>query len=336
MREINNLIFEGGGILGISYLGALDYLYHNDKMKNLERVGGTSAGAITACITAFNLPFREMTEIANSLDYNKVPSKSDISAINVIPNEVKKVIEDLFGDINCLYRMMTQYGWYSTEYFYKWIKGVIHNQFESTKKRPPYTFEDFKDPSLHKNNRPFLDLYIVGTNLTMKTASIFSYETTPSMEVAEAIRISMSIPLFFEAIISDDHNISGNAMTNVLCDGGAINNYPLALFDYPKYNPNLYYGINMDTLGIRFHNNLTYQPIDNLISYIEGLLHLYSYVQNGVYESNPLNKERSIVIDTLDVSPLDFNIKTNDDTYHFLYNQGYDASKNYFDSRRVP
>jgi NTE family protein len=330
IRQIDNLVFEGGGILGISYLGVLDYLIQTGWMNTVKRIAGTSAGAITACIASFNLPFAEINAIAESLDYSKVPSKSALDNLDFIPEEIRKTLDELFGDINCMYRLMHRYGWYSTEYFYLWIREVIADQFIPAKKRPPYTFSDFKDTSLHKHNRSFLDLYVIGTNLTMKSSNVFSYETTPQMEVAEAIRISMSIPLFFEAVITDDQEISGNSMTNVFCDGGAIRNYPLNLFDSLRYNPYLYYGVNMDTLGVRFKSTLQYSPIDNLLSYIESLLHLSSYIQQEIYENNPLNQDRTIVIDTYKVSPLDFNIEVNDSAYRFLYDQGYAAAQEYF------
>ncbi len=330
MRQADNLIFEGGGILGISYLGVLDYLIQNGWMSTVTRVAGTSAGAITACVASFNLPFKDISTIAESLDYSKVPSKSSLDKLDFIPADIRKALDELFGDINCMYRLVHEYGWYSTEYFYSWIQKKIADQFDIAKKRPPYTFADFKDPSLHKDNRPFLDLYVIGTNLTMKSSSVFSYETTPQMEVAKAIRISMSIPLFFEAVITDDPEISSNSMTNVFCDGGAIRNYPLNLFDSPRYNPYLYCGVNMNTLGVRFKSTLQYSPIDNLLAYIESLLHLSSYIQQEIYESNPLNQERTIVIDAYNVSPLDFNVEANDTTYRFLYDQGYAAAMAYF------
>ncbi|HCT64881.1 MAG TPA: patatin [Lachnospiraceae bacterium] len=333
MRNIKNLVFEGGGILGTAYLGVLDYLVNNGWMRNIIRVAGTSAGAITACITCFNLPFSDIEKIAYSLDYKKVPSKSKFDRISQIPEDAKEVIEKLFGDANCIYRLINNYGWFSTEYFYRWIKEVISDQFDHTKKLPPYTFSDFRNPSLHKNNRPFLDLFIIGTNISMRTSKIFSYETTPTMEVAEAVRISMSIPLFFEAVIKEDVDTYGDFVRDVFCDGGLMNNYPLNIFDYPKFNSSLYHGINMTTLGVRFMSELKHNDIDNLLKYIESLLHASSYIQEHNYESNPLNKERSIIIDTHGISSLDFNISVNDDTYKFLYNQGYIAAKDFFNNK---
>jgi NTE family protein len=61
-------------------------------------------------------------------------------------------------------------------------------------------------------------------------------------------------------------------------------------------------------------------------------MHLSSYIQEQIYESNPFNKQWSIIIDTYEISPLAFNIKANDDTYLLLYNQGYSAANAYFEA----
>jgi len=219
------------------------------------------------------------------------------------------------------------------------MQEVIADQFDSAKKKPPYTFADFKNPLLHKNYHPFFDLYMVGTNLSMKTAAVFSYETTPNMEVAEAVRISMSVPLFFEAVKTDSVNVTDNAvnsttdstMKQVFCDGGMLNNYPLNLFDSFAFNPNPYYGVNLETLGICFINRQKYTEIDNLLKYIESLLRVTSSVQQELYENIPMNRIRSIIIDTDGVNSLDFDIEVNDKTYLFLYQQGYEAAKVYFE-----
>ncbi|MDF2941904.1 MAG: patatin-like phospholipase family protein [Herbinix sp.] len=330
VNDISNLVFEGGGVLGIAYLGVLDYLFQNDLMKNVKRTAGTSAGAIAACITSFHLPFEDIKIIADSLDYSKVPYEGEYDNNPLpLPTEVKNSIEPFFGDINCLYRLVTSYGWFSSEYFYEWLKKVIANQFNPSK-RPPYTFQDFKTPSLHKDNRSFYDLFIIGTNLTTGSSNVFSYETTPTMEVANAVRISMSIPLFFEAIKVNQSEITGNALTNVYCDGGVMNNYPIKLFDSLRYNPNLLRGVNMDTLGARFMSKNPYLTIDNLLEYIWSLIHSYNRIQQEAYYSSPMDRIRSINIYPMDISPIDFNIHPNDKRYRSLYYQGYSATEAFF------
>jgi NTE family protein len=332
--KIENLVFEGGGVLGIAYLGALDFLFRNGLMEDVSRVAGTSAGAITACILSFNLPFWEIRKISNTLDYRKVPSKGQLDNIELLPAEVVEVMEGFFGDVSCVYRLLNNYGWFSTEYFYGWVKNVINSQFDFTKKLPPYTFEDFKNPLFHKKNREFFDLYVVGTDISMKTTQIYSYETTPKMEVAEAVRISMSVPLFFEAVIKEQNDTQGKSFSSVFCDGGLMNNYPLNIFDTPAFNSELYDGINMSSLGFRFKNKLDHNEIGNLWQYIESLLRVFSYIQQQNYESNPLNVERSIIIDTKDIRSLDFDIDVNNGAYSFLYRQGYNAAKEFFNDPR--
>lgn len=341
-KIIENLVFEGGGILGIAYLGVLDYLHKNGLMANVKRASGTSAGAITACITSFQLPFNDVKLISDSLDYKKVADKREIPIIKLIPSAIRNEIDKLFGNADCIYRLLNNYGWYSSEYFYQWIKDVIASQFDSTKKQPPYTFADFNNPLIHKQQRSFLDLYIIGTDISSKIYRVFSFETTPEMEVAQAVRISMSIPLFFEAIKVDNYdtisnyntmsnnNVAGNSLSNVFSDGGIMNNYPLNIFDSPKYSSNLLYGANMNTVGARLNSNIKYTETNNLLEFIWNLLNSFLRVQQEIYNNSQLDISRSINIYTQDVLPFDFNVALNDKTYKFLYTQGYNAASTYF------
>ncbi len=48
--QFRNLVFEGGGVKGIAYVGAIKVLEEKGIMPNIVRVGGTSAGAINAVL----------------------------------------------------------------------------------------------------------------------------------------------------------------------------------------------------------------------------------------------------------------------------------------------
>lgn len=318
--SIKNLVFEGGGILGIAYIGVLDYLDEIEMLLRIQKIAGTSAGAIVACITSFNTSFNEIKNIASSLDYKKIPQKEAVPLRN-INSAFKKNFEDLFGDINSIYRLINNYGWYSTHYFYTWIKKVIASQFKPGKK-PPYTFEDFKNTSIHLNNRPFKDLYIVGTDISNKTSVIFSAKTTPKMEVAEAVRISMAIPLYFEAV-KVKKEFRDKTHDYIYSDGGIMRNYPINIFDYN--------GINHETLGVQFKNKIKYSETNNIIDYIGNLFDALLKVQEDMYTNDITNQARTITINTGGISPLDFNI--NDTNYKFLYKQGYDATSDYFEDK---
>lgn len=328
-----NLVFEGGGVLGIAYLGVLEFLYTNGILQNIRRVAGTSAGSITACLTSFSLPFNEMKEIADTLEYEKIPQKGKHSDLKIIPTSIKEEIEKIFGDIDCIYRLIKNYGWYSSEYFYEWIRMRIASQFNSYKKLPPYTFRDFKNPYIHINQRPFLDLYIVSTDISTNSSKLFSYETTPDMEVAKAVRISMSIPLFFESIEIDEDIPEENPIPHIFSDGGIMRNYPISLFDYSYFMDKIVDGINIQTLGTRFISHPKYNEINNLLEYIENLFMSFMKVQQDIYNHSPKDKLRSIEIDTKNVSFTDFDITPNDATYNLLYNQGYKAARNFLKNK---
>ncbi len=64
-----NLIFEGGGVKGIAYVGALRELQKRKILKNIKRVAGTSAGAINAVLLSIGCTLKETQEILSTLDF---------------------------------------------------------------------------------------------------------------------------------------------------------------------------------------------------------------------------------------------------------------------------
>lgn len=324
-----NLVFEGGGVLGIAYLGALQYLFEHGLLTEVTRVAGTSAGAITACLMSMSLPFDQVKAMTDSLEFEKIPGTEENPLLADLPTPLRKTLGDLFGDVECVFRLINNFGWYSSDYFYQWIKKQIASQFDAKKKQPPYTFADFHNPEIHLNQRPFHELYIVGTDLNYHQSKVFCFESTPYMEVAEAVRISMSIPLFFEAIPLNEHAQMRDSAAHLFCDGGLMWNYPIGLFDSLYFAEDVVQGTNTRTLGLRFLSKRKYQNSGNLLEYIKNLYRCQTSVQQDMFKRNIKDVARSIQIDTGEISFIDFNIQPNDDTYDFLYRQGYYATENY-------
>lgn len=317
-----NLVFAGGGVLGIAYLGALEYLYKTNLIYPINRVAGTSAGAITACLTSFNLPFQDVSKALSSLDYKQILAKDDVSDTpRELTTAIKEQLNKIFDNVDCVLRLIKKYGWYSSSYFYDWIREQIALQFDTSKKAPPYTFSDFQNPSIHRDQRTFKDLYIIGTNVSKSSSTVFSSNTTPDMEVAEAVRISMSVPLLFESITSPCTSFPSEP-PYVYIDGGMLYNYPINLFD--DISP------IEKTLGIYFQSTPTPSPIKNIVDFISSALSCSGSVQNVLFASKPENIARSICVQTGDVSSLNFDISNGDSTYTFLYEQGYRAAEIYF------
>lgn len=65
-----------------------------------------------------------------------------------------------------------------------------------------------------------LPLAVIATDMTNKRIEVYSTERTPTMEVAEAVRRSLSVPTYFSARVQDGVDY---------VDGGVLENYPVWL-----------------------------------------------------------------------------------------------------------
>ncbi len=70
MPTYRNLVFEGGGVKGIAYGGALSELESRNILSHIKRVAGTSAGAITAILLAVGFGYKDVTDIVANTDCN--------------------------------------------------------------------------------------------------------------------------------------------------------------------------------------------------------------------------------------------------------------------------
>ncbi|MFU8855568.1 MAG: patatin-like phospholipase family protein [Deferrisomatales bacterium] len=196
--QFRNLVFEGGGVRGIAYVGAMKVLEQRGALDHVRRVGGASAGAINALIHALGFPIAEQQQLLSSTDF-------------------RRFLDDSFGVIRDVRRLAREFGWHKGDFVSTWVGDLI----ESKLGRRDATFRD-----LQAAGRP--DLYVVGTNLSTGWAEVFSAERHGDMPLARALRISMSIPLFFAAV---RHGARGD----VYVDGGVVLNYPVKLFDRERY-----------------------------------------------------------------------------------------------------
>lgn len=330
MASYKNLVFKGGGVRGIAYLGALKYCFEQNWLRKVERVAGTSAGAITAAVLALNLEsFEELKTIADSLDYRRVPSEGDEpeqiakpSAAGGLASRLQSL--GIVKNLQCTTRLLQEKGWYSSDYFYQWLRRVIRDRFAVAK--DAYTFRDFADPSLHKEGRKFLDLYITGTDLSNRQSRIFSVQDTPDMEVAMAARISMSIPLFFEAM---PYRYPGTAEDQAYVDGGILWNYPIGLFDDPRYGRKFSEGVNQETLGFFVFSSPDkegFKPIRTLVDHVGALFETLLLAQERLVFQGESPRGRTIFIDDAGVEQTEFDIKVGDQTYSALFDSGYRAA----------
>jgi NTE family protein len=91
---------------------------------------------------------------------------------------------------------------------------------------------------------------------------VFSYETYPNMRIRDAVKISMSIPLYFEAVFMDEDgklvkHPSRKDNLDIMVDGGFTGNFPIHVFDSLVYSfPDAYIPrINYHTIGLRIDSD---------------------------------------------------------------------------------
>jgi NTE family protein len=242
---IKNLVFEAAGIRGIAYCGAIEEMESKKMMNNIEKVAGTSSGAITALAVSLGYSGKEIEKMIAGTNFKKF-------------NDGKYLF---VGGIN---RMNKYFGWYRGKRLEKWLGKII----EERAGRANMTFEE-----MHQQG--FRDLYVTGTCLNKQQPVIFSYETYPKMKVKDAIRISTSIPLYFEAVFMDS---AGSVINHpkqtkgldIMVDGGFMENFPIHIFDKTTANPfTIGFRIDSDAQikNDKENKNLSEIPIGNLKQY---------------------------------------------------------------------
>ena len=105
---IKNLAFKGGGVLGIAYAGAIQVLEQRGVLKTVERVAGTSAGAITAALVALKYTSAEITQIVNATNFEDFQDK---------PRPLKA---------------LHNYGLYQGDFFLAWMQDKLVKKGLST------------------------------------------------------------------------------------------------------------------------------------------------------------------------------------------------------------
>ena len=307
--HFNNLVFEGGGVKGIAYVGALEVLEREGILQNVKRVAGTSAGAMMAVLVGLRYTADEMKEILWDLNF-------------------KKFMDSSFGIVRDTSRLLNEYGWYKGDFFREKMAEYIKQKTGDGE----MTFKQLAD------TKQFRDIHLVGTNLSTGASVMFNAKDTPKVKVADAARISMSIPLFFASVKG------GEKGDQVYVDGGLLDNYSIKTFDkesfvddkkrnvrcteyYDKVNAQKRvkeqlgkdrYIYNKETLGFRLdakedismyltHTATVRNKITSFFTYTKALVTTLIDFQDNVHLHSD-DWQRTVYIDTLGVRAIDFDI----------------------------
>ncbi len=218
-------VFEGGGVLGTAFLGAVRCCA--DVGIRWNGLAGTSAGSITAALLAADISIDQLEAEIGGLDFAQfLSTKTSWLIQNGDPAD----------DLNHPFRLVAnlwaarQAGQYSTQPFRDWLSRLLstagRNSFGEIRSRATPPADRLLKVVVSDLTRGLMR--VLPDDLDRPTATADTYDPlTPeqdAFEVAEAVRLSMSIPLFFEP---------GRLGDSTIVDGGILSNFPLWIFDEP-------------------------------------------------------------------------------------------------------
>jgi NTE family protein len=286
ITNYKNLALSGGGVWGISYAGAFEALESLGILQQIQSVAGTSAGSLAGLLLA--------------LRYSSTEILQEIREANL-----GRILHH--GNVNQIVRHYGYYtGDYATELFYGWIQKKLGSS--------EATFGDLREAK-------GLDLRVYATNLNTRQVFEFSYRKTKRVALADAVRASIAVPLFFTAIEIDDQ---------IFVDGGTVFNFPLVAYSRSEID---------DTLGLAFAQSSVVAMEDQNdrdfgfrqpLQYVKRLATVLQRVQSPVFALHEDLQENTILIDTAGINSLNFRL-TQEEKEQLIAN-GRQAVRDHFSS----
>lgn len=287
-----DLVFEGGGIKGLAFVGSVCCL--EDHGYEFEKCAGTSSGSIISALVSVGYTGKELKEIILNTDFNKF------------------IENDKYNTLESTFRLMSKNGIYNNSYVYEWITELLSKKNKLK----------FKDAFLDTESR----LKIIASDITKKDIVIMpndliNYDIDPmEFEIAKAVQMSTSIPFYFQPVKLENKN-----SYNFIVDGGLLSNFPIWIFDVegtPRWPT---FGFNL----ISDEQSYTSQGERDIISFtIDTITTVFNRNENIYIRGK--DSIRTINVPTLGVKTTDFNISK--DLLLKLFDEGYKSTETFLNT----
>ena len=308
-----DLVMEGGGVKGIALAGAIEVL--EERGYRVHRVAGSSAGAIAGALAASGIDGSTMVEILRATDYRRFEDGPWWT--RTLPGKALSIL--------------LHNGIHRGDFLQQWLEEQLaeHAPAGSTGTfdlviDDPEVDVDRDDPRRHR-------LVVTASDLSAGKLLLLPRDATElgrdpeRLRIAEAVRVSSSIPLFFRPVRWK----SPAGGIAVLVDGGMLSNFPVSVFDRP--------GGEMPrwpTFGIK----LSAKPeadfgqrnrIRGPFSFGKAVVDTVTGFYDRMHIDAQHAVERTIFIDTAAVRPTQFDLS--DEDRDLLHRKGRKAATEFLD-----
>ena len=214
-------VFEGGGVKGIALIGALQAF--EEAGFQWQNLAGTSAGAITAALAAVGYTAPELKKVMDErVDFRKFMDTAGIGRLPALGPWLSLIFTR---------------GMYQGDYFLKLMRGLLAEKMGKEKvtfrdlimpKEPEDSQEDYERNYKYK-------LQVVASDISSNKLIVLPRDVErlgmdpDDLEVALAVRMSMSIPFFFKPVRFGEGE--HRRRKHWIVDGGMLSNFPIWLFD---------------------------------------------------------------------------------------------------------
>ena len=290
-----DLVFEGGGVKGIGLAGALATL--EEREYRPQNIAGTSAGAITAALLSAGYSAAELREIIITLDYRQFQDRAWEDKVPLVERSLS---------------MLLNLGLYEGDRFLEWMR-------ERLEAKGVRTFADLVHDEFADDPRYRSRLQVIASDVTTRELLVLPRDARKlgiepdELDVALAVRMSMSIPVFFEPVRIENPE---TGQTHVIVDGGMLSNFPVWLFDcedgdvpeWPTFGLLLVEPKPELPIGARLPKaKMTGHGPGAVVDYVKALAQTMMEAHDRLYVAQA-NYARTIPIPTLGVGTTEFDL----------------------------
>ena len=310
MAQKADLVFEGGGVKGVGLAGA--YAALEEAGWEPQCVAGTSAGAITAAFVAAGYRGDELRDEVLGLNFRQFKDEGWEDRVPVIGREIS---------------ILHDFGVYEGRRFLDWMT-------EKLAAKGVRTFGDLPETGSDDPKRRFR-LQVVASDVTSHEMLVLPRDaakigsTPETLSVAYAVRMSMSIPIFFEPV---NHSNDATGIEHLIVDGGMLSNFPVWLFDaedqprFPTFGLLLVEGPPRTSVADRLDVTPGLTRSHSIIEYLKAIAQTLMEAHDRMHVDEA-DYARTIGIPTLGVRTTDFDLSR--ERAQELYRSGYDATQKF-------